>query len=163
MAHSHLHRALADSPRSQDASSLEIIVLTPTDGSGDPLEEVLHPPATQARSQRREPRGPFAERGPTRGPRMSDALPVPSDSSDEFRWSPIEESSESRITVLMRRVDMQATELQSLRRKNEELSEAMDQYNLEQKVSRHVVPVEAADGADRLLDGASAGFGELVA
>lgn len=39
----------------------------------------------------------------------------------------------------------------------------MDQYNLEQKVSRHVVPVEAADGADRLLDGASAGFGELVA
>ncbi|CAK9064692.1 unnamed protein product [Durusdinium trenchii] len=125
-----------------DASSLEIIVLTPTDGSGDPLEEVLHPPATQARSQRREPRGPFAERGPTRGPRMSDALPVPSDSSDEFRWSPIEESSESRITVLMRRVDMQATELQSLRRKNEELSEAMDQYNLEQKVSRSLAGLE---------------------
>ena len=33
-------------------------------------------------------------------------------------------------------VDHQASELQSLREKNEELSEAVDQYNLQQKVSR---------------------------
>lgn len=67
------------------------------------------------------------------------------DSSDgDFRPSPIEESStESRIMVLMRRVDHQASELQSLREKNEELSEAVDQYNLQQKVSRSLAGLES--------------------
>ena len=37
-------------------------------------------------------------------------------------------------------VDHQASELQSLREKNEELSEAVDQYNLQQKVSRTAGP-----------------------
>lgn len=67
------------------------------------------------------------------------------DSSDgDFRPSPIQESStESRISVLMRRVDHQASELQSLREKNEELSEAVDQYNLQQKVSRSLAGLES--------------------
>jgi len=80
-------------------------------------------------------------------PKASKELFRPSDdSSDEnFRPSPIEESStESRIMVLMRRVDHQASELQSLREKNEELSEAVDQYQLQQKVSRSLAGLETS-------------------
>lgn len=41
-----------------------------------------------------------------------------------------------RLRPGQHQVDHQASELQSLREKNEELSEAVDQYNLQQKVSR---------------------------
>ena len=52
------------------------------------------------------------------------------------------QETESRISVLMRRVDQQAGELEGLRAKNEELLGAVDRYKLQQKVSRSLAGLE---------------------
>ncbi|CAJ1396061.1 unnamed protein product [Effrenium voratum] len=71
-----------------------------------------------------------------------------SEESHESRVSPIEEltaeesDTESRISMLMQRVDLQASALETLRQKNDQLSHQVDRYNLQQKVSRSLAGLE---------------------
>lgn len=55
--------------------------------------------------------------------------------------------------MLMRRVDHQAGELESLRAKNEELAGAVDRYKLQQKVSRPAILAAIVAASARSLAG----------